>query len=43
MQESDDVEDILYTPYDFGDFDKQDIQTRLDCLVPENMYVLYHS
>jgi secreted Zn-dependent insulinase-like peptidase len=37
------VDQILYTPYNLEDYDEQDIKTRLDCLNPENMFVLYHS
>ena len=35
------VDNILYNTYAFEDFDKQDIINRLNCLVPQNMYVIF--
>lgn len=43
MNDDKHINDILYHPFAFEDFDKQDIKMRLNCLVPENMYVIYHS
>ena len=43
MTEEDDINNILYAPYAFEDFDKADIMERLDGLVPEKMFIIYHS
>ena len=38
-----DIGNILYAPYAYEEFDEADIMRRLDGLVPENMYAIYHS
>ena len=38
-----DIEDILRNPYAYENFDENDIKERLLKLVPENMWVIYHS
>ena len=43
MTEKDDINNILYAPYAFEDFDKADIMKRLDGLIPEKMFIVYHS
>jgi len=43
MTEEDNIEDLLYAPYAYDDFDKEDITKRLGLMVPENMYVIYQS
>jgi len=37
------IDRVLFAPYAFEDFDAEDIKKRLDLLVPDNMYALYHS
>ena len=43
MGQNDSIDDLLYIPYAHHNFDKEDIKMRLDLLVPENMYIFYHS
>ena len=43
MSSDDDVDKILYNSYAFENFDKDDIMSRLDLLVPENMYAFVSS
>jgi len=43
MTPDDKVENILYAPYAYDDFDKADITSRLDLMSPDNMYVFFHS
>ena len=38
-----DVDDVLRFPYAYEDYDGEDIRERLAKLVPENMWVIYHS
>ena len=37
------MDNILFTPYALEDFDSEDIKSRLNLFVPENMYAYYHS
>jgi secreted Zn-dependent insulinase-like peptidase len=43
MTEEDKIEDLLYAPYAYDDFDKEDLIKRLNLMVPENMSVIYQS
>ena len=38
-----DPKDLLWAPYAFENFDVDDINKRINCLVPDNMYVIFHS
>lgn len=37
------LNNLLYMPYCFQFFDKQDIEARINQLVPENMYAIFSS
>lgn len=43
MDDDNDVKEILSSPFVYESLDKEDIIRRLDCLHPENMYVIHHS
>ena len=38
-----DPKELLWAPYAFEKFDVEDIKKRMDCLVPDNMYIIMHS
>ena len=37
------VNNIIFNPYAWEEYDPEDIKKRLECLVPQNMFVIYHS
>lgn len=41
MKRDEDIDDILWNPYNFEHFDPKDIQKRMDLLVPENMLAIF--
>ena len=43
MDNDEDVEDLLWNPYNFKEMDKDDLKTRMDLLVPSNMWVVFQS
>jgi len=43
LKDGDQEKNMIWAPYAFENFDKADIMKRLDCLVPENMYILFYS
>ena len=40
MRDDEDIDNLLFNPYDYKEMDKEDIQMRLDLLVPSNMWVI---
>ena len=43
MKKEEAIDDILYLPYAYGQFDEEDIISRLKCMVPEKMFCFFHS
>jgi hypothetical protein len=41
MTNDDDVNDLLWNVYDYKKIDKEDIQKRLDLMIPSNMWVIF--
>jgi hypothetical protein len=41
--EDEHIEDLLWIPYAWENYDPEEIKTTLDYLKPENMYAIYHS
>ena len=37
------IDDFLWFPFSFEEFDKKDIEERINLLIPENMYVTFQS
>jgi hypothetical protein len=37
------IEDFLWFPFSFEEFDKKDIEDRINLLRPDNMYVTFQS
>lgn len=38
-----DVSEIIRAPFVFDKLDEADVKARLECMHPENMYVIHHS
>ena len=43
MRDEKDIDNILYIPFAFENFDKADIIARLDHFIPENMMCTFQS
>ena len=43
IKDDEEVADIVRAPFVYEALDKDDVGRRLDCLHPENMYVIHHS
>ena len=43
MREEKDVDNVLWAPYAYENYDPEDIQKRMDLLVPDNMLVVFQS
>jgi len=43
IKTDEDIQDILWLPYAYEKFNPEDIQQRMNLLVPENMYAIFHS
>lgn len=41
MDDDQDVEDLLWNPYNFKEMDRDDLNKRIDLLVPSNMWVVF--
>jgi secreted Zn-dependent insulinase-like peptidase len=43
IYKEEDIDDILFYPYDYQEMDSEDIKMRLEMLTPDNMIAIYHS
>ena len=43
MDDESEVSEIIRAPFVYENLDRMDIMKRLQCLNPENMYVIHHS
>ena len=43
MDDDNDIDDVLWNPYEYKEMDRDDLQKRMDLLVPSNMWVVFQS